>query len=145
MPGAERRRYARHPMRVPVAVRPRGVSPDFRSSVADLSEGGLAFDSSHPFALETAIDLSFPIADQRFDLVGSVARCDPGDNAVEYRIGVAFLHPTMSFRMKLAEQVLRIQELRRELSRERGHEVSNEEAAQLWVDEHAAEFAELYR
>jgi hypothetical protein len=44
----------------------------------------------------------------------------------------------------MAEQILRVRELRRELSRERGAEVSDEEAAREWVDRYAAEFAEVY-
>jgi hypothetical protein len=144
IPPRERRRYARHPIRVPTRVRPRGGLPEFQSRVADLSEGGLCFDSPEPLPLETTVDISLPIADERFTVVGTVVRSVPSETGDAHVIGVAFVHPAMSFRMKIAEQVLRIQELRRELSRELGREVPNEEAADRWVADYAKDFAELY-
>jgi hypothetical protein len=143
IPRREQRRYARHPIRVPTHVRPRGGQPEFQSRVANLSEGGLCFDSPEPLPPETTVDISLPIADERFTVVGTVVRSIPSETGAHV-IGVAFVHPAMSFRMKIAEQVLRIQELRRELSRELGREVSNEEAADRWVADYAKDFAELY-
>ncbi|MGH7898216.1 MAG: PilZ domain-containing protein, partial [Candidatus Binatia bacterium] len=130
-------------IRVPLAVRPRTGGSELKSTVGDLSEGGLAFACDSPLEPGTVVEVSLPLADQPFLLVGCVRRCEPAATS-EFRIGVEFLHPAMSFRMKLAEQILRIQELRRELSRERGEEISNEEAARQWVERYAAEFANLY-
>ncbi|MBL8950599.1 MAG: hypothetical protein JNK82_07480, partial [Myxococcaceae bacterium] len=48
-----------------------------------------------------------------------------------------------NFKMKLAEQVLRIEELRSLLTKERGVEVTSKEAAQVWVDQFASTFADL--
>ena len=144
IPPQERRRYARHPIRVPTRVLPRGGVPEFQSRVANLSEGGLCFESPEPLPLETTVDISLPIADQRFTVVGTVVRSVSSETGDTHVIGVAFVHPAMSFRMKIAEQVLRIQELRRELSRELGREVPSEEAADRWVADYAKDFAELY-
>src|SRR5205085_9476855 len=68
----ERRRYARHPIRVPVEVRPRGAGPDFVARVADLSEGGVAFVSPAPIAPDEVLDISLPVGDQRFTVAASV-------------------------------------------------------------------------
>jgi PilZ domain len=140
----ERRRSARHPIRVPIDVRPRAGSAQFVSCVADLSQSGLSFASPHAIATDTVIDISLPIGDQRFSVAATVVRCLAAEGRDSYRIGIAFLHPAMAFRMKIAEQVLRIQELRRTLSAELGRDVSVEEAAKQWVDNYAKEFAELY-
>ena len=143
-PQVERRQYVRQPIRVPVEVRPRGDTPDFVSRVADLSEGGLAFVSSQPIPTDAVLEVSLPVGDQRFTVVATVVRCLTAEGEDSYRIGVAFLHPAMAFRMKIAEQILRIHELRRSLSVELGREVSIEEAATQWVENYAKEFAELY-
>jgi c-di-GMP-binding flagellar brake protein YcgR len=143
-PQVERRQYVRQPIRVPVEVRPRGDTPDFVSRVADLSEGGLAFVSSQPIPTDAVLEVSLPVGDQRFTVVATVVRCLNAEGEDSYRIGVAFLHPAMAFRMKIAEQILRIHELRRSLSVELGREVSIEEAATQWVENYAKEFAELY-
>ena len=143
MQSPERRTYARHPIRVPITVRPPSGGPELRTTVGDLSEGGLCF--SCPIQLETGgtVEVSLPIADASFTMTGTVTRSTPAEEG-GFCVGIAFLHPTMSFRMKLAEQVLRIHELRQELARERGKEVTDEEAARHWVERYAAEFAELY-
>jgi len=125
-------------------VRPRGILPDFQARVADISEAGLCFESPLPLPSDTLLDISLPLADERFTVVGSVVRAVPTPAGDVHVIGVEFVHPTMSFRMKIAEQVLRIQELRRELSLELGRDVSSAEAAERWVADYATEFAELY-
>jgi hypothetical protein len=143
MPTSERRRHVRHPIRLPIAVRPREGDADLRSHVGDLAEGGLCFDSPLPLAPGALLEVSLPVSDRRFTLTGTVSRCTPHEEGV-FVVGVAFRDPETSFRLKLAEQVLRIEELRRDLIRERGAEVSEEEAARRWVDHYAREFAELY-
>jgi hypothetical protein len=144
MQGSERRRCPRHPIRVPIAIREqRQQNEELRSRIADLAEGGLCFVSPRPFQPGDALEVSLPVGDRRFTLVGTVVRCTPSE-AGEFAVGMMFLSPEMSFRVKLAEQVLRIEELRLELSRERGAEVSREEAAERWVERHARDFAELY-
>jgi len=139
---SERRRYVRHPIHFPIAIRRGGGDEDTRSHIGNLSEGGLCFDSPLSWTPESTLEVSFPVGDRLFTLQATVVRCVASDD--KYLVGVAFLEPQTSFRMKLAEQVLRIEELRRDLSRERGEEVSNEEAARLWVDDYARDFAELY-
>src|ERR1051326_1767671 len=143
-PRVERRRYARHPIRVPIDVCPRAGSAEFVSCVADLSESGLSFEAPHALATDTMIDISLRVVDQRFRVVAIVVRCLAAEGSDTYRVGIAFVHPAMAFRMKIAEQVLRIQELRRTLCAELGREVTMEEAAKEWVDNYAKEFAELY-
>lgn len=143
-PDAERRSYLRHPIRVPLAVRPRDGGPEFLSRIGDISAGGVSFTSPKPLPEGTGVEVELPVSDERFALLGAVASCIGGRDAGTYRIGLCFLQPGMSFRMKLAEQVLRVGRLREELSRSRGMDVSLEEAAQYWVDQYAELFADLY-
>jgi hypothetical protein len=115
---------------------------DSRSRTADLSEGGLSFESPEPLAAGAAVEVAFPLEAERFALTGTVANCAATGGG--YRVGLAFLEPPQTFRRKLAEQILRIQELRRELGRIRGEDVSAEEAAREWIEYYAEKFAELY-
>jgi hypothetical protein len=138
----DRRRYVRYPIRVPITVRAEAVAPEIRSEVADLSQGGLSFTSPRPLPEGSTFEVVLPVEDEAFILTGSVARCVP-EEADRFRIGVAFVDPQASFSMKLAEQMLRIQELRRELENARGRAVPVEEAARLWVSQYAEEFAEM--
>ena len=138
------RRYARHPIRVPLAVRPQNGNPKFLSKVGDISEGGVSFSSPWRISDGSSIEIELPVNDTRFELTGTVVSCIPHPGGNSFRVGLSFVEPGMNFRMKLAEQVLRIGELQRDLTRERGTEVSQEEAARVWVEQYAATFADLY-
>jgi c-di-GMP-binding flagellar brake protein YcgR len=140
---ADRRQYVRHPIRLPLAVRPQNGAEEFRSRVGDLSEGGLSFVSPQSLALGGSVEVELPVQLTRFTLVGSVASCVQVKSHL-FRVGLAFVDPGMGFKTKLAEQVLRIEVLRAALSQERGLEVSREEAAQVWVEQFAKDFADLF-
>lgn len=144
MPNGEQRRYQRHPIRVPVAVRPKG-SPEFLSRVGDLSEGGVSFASSIPLPVGTPIEIELDVHHTRFTLTGTVVTCLELQEDHAFRIGLSFETPAMAFKLKLAEQVLRIEELQRELTLERGAEVTRAEAAEVWVRRYAAAFARFYK
>jgi hypothetical protein len=140
----DRRRHIRHPIQVPLAIRPRGAAAAVCSTVGDLSAGGLSFSSPLPVDVGSRVEVELPVGERRFALVGAVARCEPTGETEGFRVGLAFVEPDMSFRMKLAEQVLRIEELRNELTRERGADVTEEEAARSWVEHCARQFADVY-
>jgi hypothetical protein len=141
---SERRRYVRHPIRVPLAVRPRGGTEQFLSRAGDISEGGVSFSSPGPLGLGATIDIEIAVHHSRFKLVGTVASSATLPDG-SFRIGLSFVEPGTAFKMKLAEQVLRIEELRVTLSTERGAEVTSKEAAQVWVEQYAATFGDLVR
>ena len=141
----ERRRFARHPIQVPLRFRLVQGESEVRAHVGDLGNGGLSFESESPLPLGTALEVTFPVEDQQFHFAGSVAHCHAEPDGERFRIGIVFGSPTLAFQMKLAEQVMRIEDLRRELSRLRGVSVSSEEAAREWVEHYAEEFAELYK
>jgi hypothetical protein len=135
-----RRRYVRHPIRVPVVVRYGGI--DLRTRSGDISEGGLSFEAAAELLHGTQVEVELPVHHTRFKLTGTVASCVPMGES--FRVGLSFVETGLQFKMKLAEQVLRIEELRQTLSLERGREVTNSEAAAIWVEKYASTFADLY-
>jgi hypothetical protein len=137
-----RRRFVRHPITVPLAVRPHGAHEPFLSRVGDLSEGGLSFFSAARFEAGATVDVELPVHHSRFTLTGTVAACIALPDGT-FRIGLTFTETGLAFKLKLAEQVLRIEELRQTLSKERGALVTSREAAQVWVDQYASTFADL--
>ena len=136
----DRRRYVRHPIRVPMSVRREGQQ--FRSRAGDISEGGVSFDSGTPLAVGSTVEVQLPVHHTRFTLAGTVASCVALEGG--FRVGVSFVETGVQFKMKLAEQVLRIDELRLSLTQERGVEVTTREAAQVWVEQYASTFADLF-
>ena len=136
----QRRRYVRHPIRVPLVVRYGGT--DLRTRSGDLSEGGLSFQAINELVHGTQVEVELPVNHTRFKLIGTVAACVRAGEG--FRVGLSFVETGLMFKMKLAEQVLRIEELRLALSKERGHEVDKAEAAAIWVEKYASTFADLY-
>lgn len=140
---ANRRAFVRHPIQVPLSVRVSG-GDELRSRVGDISEGGVSFSLPLALAQGSTVEVVIPVHDSRFTLTGTVAWCaDSKDGS--FRIGLAFVDPGTHFKMKLAEQVLRIEDLQQTLAKERGAPVTRQEAAQIWVERYAKNFADLYR
>ncbi|MBK7860620.1 MAG: PilZ domain-containing protein [Archangiaceae bacterium] len=139
---AVQRRYVRHPIRVPLAVRTQGAANPLLSRAGDISEGGVSFGSPVALALGVTVDIEIPVHHSRFKLTGTVTSCTAlGDGT--FRVGLSFVEPGTAFKMKLAEQVLRIEELRETLSAQRGQAVTTREAAQVWVEQYAKSFGDL--
>src|SRR4051812_27474280 len=131
----ERRQYVRHHIRVPLQVRLNDGSPEFVSRTGDLSEAGLSFLSPRPLEKGTLLEIDIPVSVRRFKMPGMVRGCSEVEGG--FRIGLSFEETGSLFRMKLAEQVLRIAELQKEMARERGEEVTYTEAAEAWVEKFA--------
>ena len=138
----ERRASPRVPIPVPVRYRVSGSEHELRSEIADLSAGGLSFASDEPLDPGTLLEVTFPLETARFVLEATVVQVTAEREDV-FLIGVRFLAPDERFRARLAEQVLRINERRRELSLVRNEEVTTEEAARHWIERYAREFADL--
>jgi hypothetical protein len=138
----ESRASPRYPIHVPIRLRTAGRD-EVRSRTGDLSAGGLCFESSEWLPEGISVEVELPLEDQRIHLNGTLLPCRASAPGA-WRVPVRFVEPSTLFRMKLAEQILRIHELQRELSELRGEHVTTEEAAAEWVRLYARDFAELY-
>jgi len=118
---------------------------DFKSRTGDLSEGGLSFLLQEEVPEGTELDLTIPLEGHRFRMVGNVAYCRREASEDFFRIGIAFQNPDMAFRAKLAEEILRIEEFRKDLSKRLGKELTQEEAARRWIQKYAERFSAIYQ
>ena len=141
----ERRRYARHPIRVPIKLRRVNGAGSFRFQTADLSEGGFHFFSDDPISEGTVLEIEIPLGSQLFKLTGEVVYSFKEETSGLFRSGISFRRPAMAFRSKLAEEILRIHEFQKETSHKGGHFVTEEEAAREWIRLYAEKFSELYQ
>lgn len=141
----ERRQSLRYPIRVRIRLQ-LGVDPAvIHSQTGDLSEGGLHFLWMQALAKGSPLRVTLPILDRAFKMTGRVAYSNRDVVTGLFRIGVAFREPSSAFRMKLAEEILRIQKFREEYSQEEGYEISDEEAAVKWIQKYSREFAKIYK
>jgi len=105
----------------------------------DISSGGLAFKSNVFLDEGKVVKIRIPHVNPPFEascIVRWRRRLD-GDNRFE--IGVMFLDEQTRFRARMVEQVCHILQFQQQQA-EHGCEMSFQEAAHIWMDEHAADF-----
>jgi c-di-GMP-binding flagellar brake protein YcgR len=140
MPSAkERRKYFRHPIQVPLKLKPAHRHGTLSES-RDLSLGGLNFIWPSKLSRGTLLDITIPVKEKMFELRARVTFSREDRRTARFLTGVSFVDFPSAFKARLAEEVLQILEFRKALSRETGHEVTEEEAASRWVSENASRF-----
>lgn len=139
---ADKRKFFRHPIKVPIQLTKRNESST-RSKSEDLSEGGLSFFWPEPINEGTRLELSIPVEKQLFKMNAHVAYSRKDEGTGLFRTGVCFEDPTSAFRAKLAEEIIRIRDYREKMTNLRGMPLSEEEAAATWISRNAENFAKL--
>ena len=145
--GGDMRRYIRHPVSVPVEFRMAdepalpGNRGDDTFTMRDISRGGVSFTSTYPIQAGSVVFVIVPAVDSYKGIRGVVAWCR-GANS-RYDIGVTFADEENSFRMRMIEQVCRIEHYRKIMEQRRGTPVSSDEAAREWIEKFASCFPDL--
>ncbi len=136
----ERRKYYRHPISAPLKLRSTNRKQDIQTETSELSLGGLSFLWREKLSRGSFVDLSIPIKDKLFEIRGRVTYSVDDIKSGKFRTGILFIDSPSAFRAKLAEEALEIIRYRKEMSRELGTEVTEEEAAKKWIQRFAKEF-----
>jgi c-di-GMP-binding flagellar brake protein YcgR len=139
----EKRKFFRHPLKVPIQLTRIEDQTSARSHAEDLSQGGLAFFWPEPIPEGTKLQLSIPVEKQLFKMMAYVKHAQKDIEMGLYKIGVCFEDSVSSFRAKLAEEILEIRQYREKMSLLRGQQLSEEDAAKMWIDRNAEDFAKL--
>ncbi len=137
----EKRKFFRHPIKVPVQLTRVEGNPAENARAEDLSQGGLAFFWPEYIPEGTHLQLSIPIEKQLFKMRACVTHSRKDTATDLFKTGVYFEDPLSSFRAKLAEEIIQIRQYREKMSLLRGHPFSEEEAAKIWIDRNAENFA----
>jgi hypothetical protein len=137
----EQRKFFRHPIKVPIQLTRVESNTAVNSRAEDLSQGGLAFFWPESIPEGTLLQLSIPVEKQLFKMKAHVTHSEKDAGTGLFKTGVCFEDPVSSFRAKLAEEIIQIRQYREKMSLLRGHPFSEEEAAKVWIDRNAEDFA----
>ena len=137
----EKRQFYRHPIKIPIQLTRVDYNTPVNSHAEDLSQGGLAFFWPEPIAEGTHLQLSIPMEKQLFKMKARVTHCLKDAATNLFKTGVCFEDAVSSFRAKLAEEIIQIRQYREKMSLLRGQPFSEEEAAKIWIDRNAENFA----
>ena len=139
----EKRKFFRHPIKVPIQLTQVEDSPLVNSRAVDLSQGGLAFLWTKYIPEGTRLRLSIPFGKQLFKMNAHVAHSKKDTTTGLFKTGVCFEDSASSFHAKLAEEIIQIRQYREKMSILRGRQLSEEEAAKMWIDRNAENFAKM--
>ncbi len=133
------RRFIRHPTDIPVQWKIGETVPPGGEHLRNISEGGLAFESSHDIQAGASIEISIPAVRPGVSIRGEVVYCRPvGDSRFE--IGVRFTDEGQHFKMRMVEQVCHIEHYKKEVLEDEGRTLTSEQAAMEWIRSFAKDF-----
>ena len=141
--GDEKRKFFRHPIKVPIQLTRVENNQGGNVRAEDLSQGGLAFFWPEPIPEGTHLQLSIPVEKQLFKMKARVTHSQKDADTGLFKTGVCFEDSVSSVRAKLAEEIIQIRQYREKMSLLRGHPFSEEEAAKTWIDRNAEDFARI--
>ena len=87
--------------------------------------------------------INIAVKDKLFEIKSTVAYTKEDSKTGKFRTGVCFTDYPSAFMARLAEEMLEILRYQKNLSRQLGREVPEEEAASQWVKKYAARFPAL--
>ena len=141
----EKRKFFRHPIKVPIQLTRVETQTSISSHAEDLSQGGLSFFWPESIPEGTHLELSIPVEKQLFKMSAHVTHSLKDTASGLFKIGVCFQDSVSAFRAKLAEEIIQIRQYREKMSLLRGRQLSEEEAAAIWIDRNAEDFAKIMK
>ncbi len=138
MQAPEKRRFVRHPVRIPleyVVLREGGERRDQVSR--DLSRNGISFPCTAPPPVGARLLIRIRVAGTLFEVEGMVVRLAKEDGG--YLVGVAFDSGRAWYRARMVEQICHIEAWRKE-QEEKGRRLSFAQAAEEWISKKASTF-----
>jgi c-di-GMP-binding flagellar brake protein YcgR len=139
----EKRKFFRHPIKVPIQLTRVENPTTMNGRAEDLSQGGLAFFWPEPIPEGTHLLLSIPVEKQLFQMKAHVTHSQKDTTTGLFKTGVCFKDSVSSFRAKLAEEIVQIRQYREKMSLLRGQPFSEEDAAKVWIERNAENFAKV--
>lgn len=134
----QQRHYIRHPADIPISVSAAEASEDEKTHTQNVSIGGLCFISDKNISLGSRVHVKIDSVTPIFNAECEVAWTKKSGK--HYEVGLKFISKDEAYRARMVQQVCHIEQFRRELSEQRGSPVSRDEAAKLWIDQHASNF-----
>lgn len=133
------RNYIRHPSEFPIELRVPEDGREERPPTKNVSAGGLCCQSGKPLPVGTHVHVRIPVGERPFESEGTVAWCSQTPKG-GWDVGIRFASDSVSFGLRMIEQVCQIQRYRREIREREGRELDEEQAAQEWIARYAATF-----
>ena len=138
------RKFYRHATDIPIGLGTRRLAAPATSSLINVGAGGICCKVDTFLPIGTSMDLSIPARNPIFEGAGVVCWCR-GDEACGFEVGLSFCDSDEAFRVRMVEQVCRIERYKAEMLECEGRRLSPDVAAAEWIEKYAAAFAEDFQ
>jgi hypothetical protein len=138
MENKESRLFIRHPSDIPIEIQLENTDAPKSGPMENISIGGLAFASRFPFERGALIKIKIRLMKPVFEAKGKVMWCNVSGG--RFDIGIAFVEANDTFRIRMVEQICRIEHYRNEIQLREGRILNGMEAALEWIDKYAGSF-----
>src|SRR5690554_1897034 len=101
------RNFIRHPVDTPIVVTQASKAEDSLVDVSNISEGGLRCFVPNRIPLESFVRICIPTLVPPYNGEGIVVWCNSLKEG--YEVGIRFINDDESFRLKMVEQICRIE------------------------------------
>jgi len=127
-----------HPPVIPLAIT--------KCDEADLTKKNLRKKDRIRLAIQTdvliepksEVQINYPVTDKDYIVAGTVIKCEE-DNG-QYNIVVEFSDPNNVTRVRMVEQICRIELYKREVLQNESRSITKTQAALEWIDKYAKDF-----
>ena len=131
------RQFIRHPADIPLHIAHDGYRDD-QARMRNISGGGLCFESPAFVPPRQRIHIEIKHCQPPFCAEATVCWCRKAERGFE--IGVCFDDEQVHFAMRMTEQVCHIEAYRQRVLETENRELTQEQAAQEWIERYAAMF-----
>ena len=132
------REYIRHPADIPIEFQQDSPSLSRNETMANISQGGLAFHAHTALAVGTVIQIRIALRQPAYQARARVAWCHP--NSTGFDVGVELLDADDVFRARMVEQLCHIEHYKQMVLRTQGRRLSGQQAALEWISKFAEQF-----
>ncbi len=141
----ERRRFIRHPLSYPIKTLVEGKENlEINSESENIGEGGILFKSEKRIEKGTKVKVEVEVEGRKIKTEGVVVRCDR-DKDGRYNIAVSFFTPQETLKVRMMEQIVRIELFKERLERRYGVKLDFSCVAKEWIKRYSKAFAKRYQ
>ncbi len=98
----------------------------------------LAIQSEVLIEPKSEVQINYPVTDQDYIVTGTVIKCEEDND--QYNVVVEFSDPNNVTRVRMVEQICRIELYKREVLKNESRSITKTQAALEWIDKYAKDF-----
>ena len=112
-----------------------------RDKINNVSAGGVCFCADIYIKPGSSLCIRIPVQKPPFEAKARVVWCQPAND--KYDVGVRFDSDETAFAARMVEQICHIADYKKTVATNEGRQLTDEQAAQEWIEKFAHQFPRL--